>query len=96
MNDWRKQMVDYIQRLEATKPPMPIPAQVGFFLGTGLGTVANLLKSIPGVEDLMDGYSLGLANVKADIARRQILKLATQEAEKAILAAAVPPAGPTA
>lgn len=38
---------------------MPIPAQVGYFLGVISGQVSAAFNAIPGVADFSTGYNIG-------------------------------------
>ena len=83
--DWRQECSKYIQRLRATRPSMPITAQVGFFMGTVVDTTAGLLGAIPGMADIRDGYRLGTMNSLAKRAERMAMRGAEQAQKDATL-----------
>lgn len=79
---WQDEMTEYIKRLRTTKPHMPIPAQVGYFLGNGVGMVGTLLASIPGMSEFADGFKLGTFNVQAQNAVRGFVRAANKATEE--------------
>lgn len=87
MPNWKEDLASYVKGIRTDKPIMPIAGQVGYFFGNTIGLVAEVVTSIPGVQDFADGIAIGKMGMSIKISRRRQLKAAERIVEEQVLSA---------